>query len=258
MKNSKENNWEQFDRNYKKAIDSKVDLVNPDLWNKISKKLDLQEEKKKVYWWQHSNTRWAWAAIVLIAIGISWQKLDPELIQTPTYELKSKSISSTQQNSIKTNPLRLSLNPSIKKVQQKEKKWMASKFDMEESPMDPKSAQTVAQVSIIDEVIKNESKSNFTDENSVLKDEVIWVRVDIKPVEEPLVVVEEMNSNIKKKAIRKKIDLINLVQQIRHVLKGEFQEAKFKNTDDVFIENKVHQVANQYIKTGEIIKQKFQ
>lgn len=261
MKNSKENNWELFDRNYKKVIDSKVDLVNPDLWNKISKKLDLQKEKKKVLWWQNSNYRWAWAAILLIAIGISWQKFNPELIQiiqTNQIELSLKANSSSQKNSTKTNPSRVYLNPSVELVHQTKKKFIPLKSNAVESPMNHNSIETIAQVSLTDEVIKDESRSNISDENLVIKDEIIWVRVDIKPLEEQVKIMDELNSNFEKKPIRRKLSLLNLVQQIKHVLKGEFQEAEFKNSDAIFFENQVHQVANQYIKTAEIIKQKFQ
>lgn len=259
MKNSRENKWELFEQNYKKSVDSKEELVNPDLWNKISQKLDLREEKKKVSWWLNNNARWAYAAILLMSIGLSWLKFIPELIESYPHDLKLKSISLNQKSIKKLNPIPISLSPSIKKVQQIKAKSIPSKFDVLEKSIEPVKQETLAQVSTAEEIIQHESKSNTLDQNSVEQDDAVWVRVDIKLVSEP----ESISKDIEESSpeiipIRKKARFYTVVKQISHVLKGEFHEARLKNQDEVFVENKIHQVVNQYIKTGEIIKLKFQ
>lgn len=253
MKNFKENAWQSLERKWKETMDSNEELVNPALWNKISQKLDQHTELRHPNVKKSSKVHWALAAMLFIALGITWQQFNPQLNDS-----KSDVNSLNKRIILKPVAPSFALIPSNKKVQQKEKHRLSSKSIIIKKSLQNIQLESFTNITIPEEKIMIEARDHIKDENMELKDDVIWVRVDIKPIEQKASTDLELKSNFETEPIREKVKFRDLVRQLRHLLKGEFQELKLNQPNDVFIEDKIHQVANQYIKTGEIIKQKFQ
>ena len=241
MKNPSNRDWKSMESEWKEKMQEATSPVSEGLWEKLSARLDA-EEKPKVF----SIKTWRWAAVFILAVGLSWIWFLPNKDQVAqhaktTLEVPHLSTSQIQhKNKLKSIPTeKIKVTSIITQSQQKEKISLVPKIEKPEIVV-PTIQHVIVQQS-------PPSPSILAEEKGAEKEEVIWVQVKI----DPLLPADEDRPTLTGRPTENKRNLGQLLKKIKQVIKGnpgEWSEIK---------EN-FHLVANKYVQTEETIKQKIQ
>ena len=231
-------NWNSVEEKWREQLQNKSDDIPEGLWSRLEERLPERLEEKPT---RRFPIYWAAAAMLLIALGLSWNWNAPaeeeaaeltriiEKMEAPVEKIAA----SISEPLIVTNKASKSTfaNASFKPVL------------IEESPVsvvvDSPKEEMVAAVPIFEK--KEESP------------EIVTVRLDIDPIMEEEEVKPAFTQQKRRKSLFGKI-----VGEIRQALDGEpVNWQKLKEGNPAF-ENNIHNVANTYIKTEENLKRTLQ
>lgn len=243
MKNRSDKDWESIESEWRGRIQEENSPISEGLWEKLSARLDA-EEKPKVFFIK----TWQWAAILAVAIGLSWQWFLPRKEEVA---LRAKSTMKAPMQTLHIQKDRVSESMTAKAIevagimiQKSDKKRVPILPTIEKSVIEALSAPT-RENTLVQQ--NPPSPSNLAEDKGAEKEEVIWVQVKI----DPILPVDEERPTLTENPIQKKRNFGQLLKKIKQVIKGnpgEWSEIK---------EN-FHLVANKYVQTEETIKQKIQ
>lgn len=229
MKEENKHAWEQLDAQWRKQLHEQEEPAPAFNWEK----LDAKATQPVIPMWRKvTQSPWAWAAVLGIAIGINWQPVEIGQNALPIFAMDKKS---TLQSS----------SPVIGK--QSLPQIATAPTEVAEV-----SGPTVVYANPIEvnEVPSLSESPNITEK---VEEDAIYVRVDIDPIEEKHIqpAVEVMEKPIKRKR--------NLLGQIlRQVIAGEPGGWRdIANSNEKLTEG-IHQVANTVIRTEQSVKQTLQ
>ena len=224
-------NWNSVEEKWREQLQNKSDDIPEGLWSRIEERLDEKPARRfPIYW--------AAAAMLLIAIGISWN-YNPAPEETTVVAKTEKSLAPVEMAITEPSPLVLEVeNSSLPTL----------KSSPEEVAM---ATSTTPEVTIIEqaptEIVVASAPSI---EKKSDAEEVIIVRLDIDPIEE---VKPTFTQQKRRKSLFGKI-----VGEIRQALDGEPVNWQKLKEGNPALENNIHNVANTYIKTEENLKRTLQ
>ena len=224
-------NWNSVEEKWREQLQNKSDDIPEGLWSRIEERLDEKPARRfPIYW--------AAAAMLLIAIGISWNyNSAPE--ETTVVAKTEKSSAPVEMAVTEPSPLVLEVENS-------------SLPTLKSSPAEVAMAtSTTPEVTLIEqaptEIVVASAPSI---EKKSDAEEVIIVRLDIDPIEE---VKPTFTQQKRRKSLFGKI-----VGEIRQALDGEPVNWQKLKEGNPALENNIHNVANTYIKTEENLKRTLQ
>lgn len=227
-------NWNSVEEKWREQLQNKSDDIPEGLWSRLEERLDEKPSRRfPIYW--------AAAAMLLIALGLSWNwNSSPEQV-TPEEVTPMAKIEKSFSPEVKADPT--TVIPPIAEAHTPQKKANNNPTTIRvESPMvnaeEPQKEESVASVQSI---VKTEESP-----------EILTVRLDINPIVE-----EDVKPAFTEQKRRKSL-FGKIVGEIRHALDGEpvnWQKLKEGNTA---FENRIHTVANTYVKTEENLKRTLQ
>jgi hypothetical protein len=224
-------NWNSVEEKWREQLQNKSDDIPEGMWSRIEERLEEKPVRRfPIYW--------AAAAMLLIAIGISWN-YNPAPEETNVVAKTEKSLATVEMAVIEPSPLVLEVENSS---------LPTFKSSPEEVAM---ATSTTPEVTIIEqaptEIVIASAPSN---EKKSDAEEVIIVRLDIDPIEE---VKPTFTQQKRRKSLFGKI-----VGEIRQALDGEPVNWQKLKEGNPALENNIHNVANTYIKTEENLKRTLQ
>ncbi len=230
-------NWNSVEEKWREQLQNKSDDIPEGLWSRIEERLEEKPVRRfPIYW--------AAAAMLLIALGLSWnwnsaaEQVTPEetpvVAKTEKTEVLLEKVPSSESEemmfankTIESTSRKTSLKPSLE---------VASPVAIliQESPKE----EIVASTPIIEK--KEESQ------------EIVTVRLDIDPIVE-----EEVKPAFTQQKRRKSL-FGKIVGEIRQALDGEPVNWQRLKEGNPALENNIHTVANTYVKTEENLKRTLQ
>jgi hypothetical protein len=226
-------NWNSVEEKWREQLQNKSDDIPEGLWSRLEERLDEKPSRRfPIYW--------AAAAMLLIALGLSWNwNSSPEQV-TPEEVTPMAKIEKSFSPEFKADPT--TAIPPIAEAHTPQKEANSSPATILESPLvnaeEPQKEESVASVQSI---VKTEESP-----------EIVTVRLDINPIEE-----EDVKPAFTEQKRRKSL-FGKIVGEIRHALVGEpVNWQKLKEGNAAF-ENRIHTVANTYVKTEENLKRTLQ
>jgi hypothetical protein len=226
-------NWNSVEEKWREQLQNKSDDIPEGLWSRLEERLEEKPSRRfPIYW--------AAAAMLLIALGLSWNwNSSPEQV-TPEEVTPMAKIEKSFSPEFKADPT--TAIPPIAEAHTPQKEANSSPATILESPLvnaeEPQKEESVASVQSI---VKTEESP-----------EIVTVRLDINPIEE-----EDVKPAFTEQKRRKSL-FGKIVGEIRHALVGEpVNWQKLKEGNAAF-ENRIHTVANTYVKTEENLKRTLQ
>jgi hypothetical protein len=226
-------NWNSVEEKWREQLQNKSDDIPEGLWSRLEERLDEKPSRRfPIYW--------AAAAMLLIALGLSWNwNSSPEQV-TPEEVTPMAKIEKSFSPEFKADPT--TAIPPIAEAHTPQKEANSSPATILESPLvnaeEPQKEESVASVQSI---VKTEESP-----------EIVTVRLDINPIVE-----EDVKPAFTEQKRRKSL-FGKIVGEIRHALVGEpVNWQKLKEGNAAF-ENRIHTVANTYVKTEENLKRTLQ
>jgi hypothetical protein len=227
-------NWNSVEEKWREQLQNKSDDIPEGMWSRIEERLEEKPVRRfPIYW--------AAAAMLLIALGLSWNWDAPaeeeaaeltritEKMEAPVEKIAA----SISEPLIVANKASESTSGQASFIPALEVEAPVAMV-IQESPKE----EIVATVPVIDK--KEESQ------------EIVTVRLDIDPIVE-----EEVKPAFTQQKRRKSL-FGKIVGEIRQALDGEpVNWQKLKEGNPAF-ENNIHNVANTYIKTEENLKRTLQ
>jgi hypothetical protein len=225
--------WNSVEEKWREQLQNKSDDIPEGLWSRIEERLEEKPVRRfPIYW--------AAAAMLLIAVGLSWNwNAGPEETSAATKVAPSAPSSSETPASliVEERTEKLASHP-ISTVS------VSSTTDEQES--------VILTEPVITEEIKHKEEVVAVQsliENKAEPEEVVTVRLDIDPVQEE----ERPVAKRRKRSLFGKI-----VGEIRQALDGEpVNWQRLKEGNPAF-ENNIHNVANTYVRTEENLKRTLQ
>ena len=226
-------NWNSVEEKWREQLQNKSDDIPEGLWSRLEERLEEKPSRRfPIYW--------AAAAMLLIALGLSWNwNSSPEQV-TPEEVTPMAKIEKSFSPEFKADPT--TAIPPIAEAHTPQKEANSSPATILESPLvnaeEPQKEESVASVQSI---VKTEESP-----------EIVTVRLDINPIVE-----EDVKPAFTEQKRRKSL-FGKIVGEIRHALVGEpVNWQKLKEGNAAF-ENRIHTVANTYVKTEENLKRTLQ
>ena len=226
-------NWNSVEEKWREQLQNKSDDIPEGLWSRIEERLEEKPVRRfPIYW--------AAAAMLLIALGISWNwNTAPEDTRAVASEVTTAPANSetplSQNVQESTETIASSLISTV---------TVPSTADQQES--------VLLSEPVITEEIKHKEEVAAVQpliESKAEPEEVVTVRLDIDPIQEE----ERPVAKRRKRSLFGKI-----VGEIRQALDGEpVNWQKLKEGNPAF-ENNIHNVANTYVKTEENLKRTLQ
>ena len=228
MKEEKEASWDSLESQWRDQLDKHEAPFPAFDWEK----LDVGSKPTIPLWRQLTESPWVWAAVLGIAIGINWQPVETVQNSLPVLAVQEK-------NTIK------STTPEIALYAEQPAPAKRPGVELVNQP----NVLTPSPIEVVD-VVKS---TEMPKELEKTEEDVIYVRVDIDPMEENRIQpVEE----VLEKPMKRKRNLIG--QILRQVVAGEpggWRE--IANSNEKLAEG-IHQVANTVIRTEQSVKQTLQ
>ena len=230
-------NWNSVEEKWREQLQNKSDDIPEGLWSRLEERLEEKPSRRfPIYW--------AAAAMLLMALGLSWkwnslpEQVTPEKVTTMAKIEKSFS------PEVKANPTTVIL-PSSPIAEAttplQEVNSSMSTVRMESPLVNTEEPQKEESVASVQSIVKTEESP-----------EILTVRLDINPIVE-----EDVKPAFTEQKRRKSL-FGKIVGEIRHALDGEpvnWQKLKEGNAS---FENSIHSVANTYVKTEENLKRTLQ
>jgi len=230
-------NWNSVEEKWREQLQNKSDDIPEGLWSRIEEKLDEKPVRRYPIYW-------AAAAMLLIALGLSWNwNSSPEQV-TPEEVTPIAKIEKSFSPEVKADPT-TEVPPSSPIAEahtpQKEANSSLATIPLESPKVNAEEPQKEESVASVQSIVKSEESP-----------EILTVRLDINPIVE-----EDVKPALTEQKRRKSL-FGKIVGEIRNALDGEpvnWQKLKEGNTA---FENRIHTVANTYVKTEENLKRTLQ
>ena len=226
-------NWNSVEEKWREQLQNKSDDIPEGLWSRIEERLEEKPVRRfPIYW--------AAAAMLLIALGISWNwNTAPEDTRAVASEVNT--------------PPTFSESPVSQNVQESTETIASSPISTVTVPStaDQQESVLLSELVITEEIKHKEEVAAVQPliESKAEPEEVVTVRLDIDPIQEE----ERPVAKRRKRSLFGKI-----VGEIRQALDGEpVNWQKLKEGNPAF-ENNIHNVANTYVKTEENLKRTLQ
>jgi hypothetical protein len=227
-------NWNSVEEKWREQLQNKSEDIPEGLWSRLEERIEEKPTRRfPIYW--------AAAAMLLLAIGLSWNW------NTASEEGTAEVTRVIE----KTEPLMGKVETSTAKPLRVTNK--ATEPTLEKASLQPASDVAAPTMSIIEEVVKEEVVATApATEKKEESPEIVTVRLDINPIVE-----EEVKPAFTQQKRRKSL-FGKIVGEIRQALDGEpVNWQKLKEGNAAF-ENSLHNVANTYVKTEENFKRTLQ
>ncbi len=225
--------WNSVEKKWREQLQNKSDDIPEGLWSRIEERLEEKPVRRfPIYW--------AAAAMLLIALGISWNwNTAPEDTRAVASEVNT--------------PPTFSESPVSQNVQESTETIASSPISTVTVPStaDEQESVLLSEPVITEEIKHKEEVATVQPliESKAEPEEVVTVRLDIDPIQEE----ERPVAKRRKRSLFGKI-----VGEIRQALDGEpVNWQKLKEGNPAF-ENNIHNVANTYVKTEENLKRTLQ
>lgn len=226
-------NWNSVEEKWREQLQNKSDDIPEGLWSRIEERLEEKPVRRfPIYW--------AAAAMLLIALGISWNwNTAPEDTRAVASEVTTAPANSE--------------TPLSQNVQESTETIASSPISTVTVPStaDEQESVLLSELVITEEIKHKEEVAAVQPliESKAEPEEVVTVRLDIDPIQEE----ERPVAKRRKRSLFGKI-----VGEIRQALDGEpVNWQKLKEGNPAF-ENNIHNVANTYVKTEENLKRTLQ
>ena len=226
-------NWNSVEEKWREQLQNKSDDIPEGLWSRIEERLEEKPVRRfPIYW--------AAAAMLLIALGLGWNwNTVPE--ETRPVACVATSAPATSETAVsqilKESTETLASNP-------------ISTVSVSSTSDEPETVQIPEPV--VTEEIEHQEESVAVKpfiESKAETDEIVTVRLDIDPVQEE----ERPVAKRRKRSLFGKI-----VGEIRQALEGEQVNWQKLKEGNAAFENRIHTVANTYVKTEENLKRTLQ
>lgn len=226
--------WNSVDEKWREQLQNKSEDIPEGLWSRLEERLEEKPTRRfPIYW--------AAAAMLLIALGLSWNWNTPteEEAAEVTHIIEKTDVSVEKVEATVSEALIVpnkTIEPTFAKASLQPALDVAAPIAVviEESTRQ----ETIASVPVMDK--KEESP------------EIVTVRLDIDPIIE-----EELKPAFTQPKRRKSL-FGKIVGEIRQALDGEpVNWQRLKEGNPAF-ENNIHTVANTYLKTEENLKRTLQ
>jgi hypothetical protein len=225
-------NWNSVEEKWREQLSNKTDDIPEELWSRIEKRLEEKPARRfPIYW--------AAAAMLLIALGLSWNwSSAPE--ETTVVAKTEKTVAPLEKVPTSVSEPLIVANK-------------ASESTFAKSSAKPASEVATSVATVIQESPKEEIVATVpVIEKKEELQEIVTVRLDIDPI------VEEDVKPVFTQQKRRKSLFGKIVGEIRQALDGEpVNWQKLKEGNPAF-ENSIHTVANTYVKTEENLKRTLQ
>ncbi|CAM4158988.1 hypothetical protein EWU23_06005 [Cytophagaceae bacterium 50C-KIRBA] len=264
MKKSSGDNWDSLEKNWREKLDSHKEEVPAAIWNQIEKKLD--EKKGKAVPFIIHRRQWSWAAVLLISFGVGWWQLsnpnalvdDSKManhiqteINAPVQHLPNTSTPELEEISSSTNPNVVSHSEPM------------PSHDIH-SNLNQEPRNTTESIPVIEESKPNTNPVILADNRtfekekpaSLAKEESVEMLIDIQPSQANN--QEKENSYVPEPSKKRHSLFARVVKQLRQAIDGEPVDWQTLKQGDPKLENSIHQVANTYIKTEQVVQRTFQ
>ncbi|MFM1780043.1 MAG: hypothetical protein RJB49_337 [Bacteroidota bacterium] len=225
--------WNSVEEKWREQLQNKSDDIPEGLWSRIEERLEEKPVRRfPIYW--------AAAAMLLIALGISWNwNTAPEDTRAVASEVNT--------------PPTFSESPVSQNVQESTETIASSPISTVTVPStaDEQESVLLSEPVITEEIKHKEEVATVQPliESKAEQMEIVTVRLDIDPIQEE----ERPVAKRRKRSLFGKI-----VGEIRQALDGEpVNWQKLKEGNPAF-ENNIHNVANTYVKTEENLKRTLQ
>jgi hypothetical protein len=226
-------NWNSVEEKWREQLLNKSDDIPEGLWSRIEERLEEKPVRRfPIYW--------AAAAMLLIALGLgwNWNTVPEETRPVASVATSAPATSETAVSQIlKESTETLASNP-------------ISTVSVSSTSDEPETVQ-IPELDVTEEIEHQEEivavKPSI--ESKAETDEIVTVRLDIDPVQ------EEERPVAKR---RKRSLLGKIVGEIRQALEGEQVNWQKLKEGNAAFENRIHTVANTYVKTEENLKRTLQ
>jgi hypothetical protein len=226
-------NWNSVEEKWREQLQNKSDDIPEGLWSRIEERLEEKPVRRfPIYW--------AAAAMLLIAVGLSWNwKAAPE---------ETRAVTSVATSA--PSPSETPLSQSVEELTETLASNSISTVSV--SSTSDEQEQVLLSEPVVPEEIKHKDEVAAVQplvESKAEPMEIVTVRLDIDPI-------QEEDRPVAKR--RKRSLFGKIVGEIRQALDGEpVNWQKLKEGNPTF-ENNIHTVANTYVKTEENLKRTLQ
>lgn len=231
-------NWNSVEEKWREQLQNKSEDIPEGLWSRLEKRLPERLEEKPT---RRFPIYWAAAAMLLLALGLSWNwnTAPEEGTAEVTRVIKKTEPFGEKVETFTAKPL-IVTNKATQPTFQK-------------ASLQPASDVAAPVASIIEEAVKEEEVATApSTEKKEESPEIVTVRLDINPIVE-----EEVKPDFTQQKRRKSL-FGKIVGEIKQALDGEpVNWQKLKEGNAAF-ENSIHNVANTYVKTEENFKRTLQ
>ena len=228
MKEENKHTWEQLEAQWRKRLHEQEEPAPAFNWEQ----LDAKSARPMIPLWQKVvQSPVAWAAVLGLSIGLNWQQVDYTPTSMPVFEVSRK------------RPIERTVPSIIQNSDPQEAKIVRVEEESQPALITPNPVQTAEPVFVAE--LPQVSKAD--------EEEVVFVRIDIDPVEENHI---QSAVEVNEKPIKRKRNLLG--QILRQVIVREAGGWRnIANSNDKLTEG-IHQVANTVIRTEQTVKQTLQ
>lgn len=229
--------WNSVEEKWREQLQNKSDNIPEGLWSRIEERLEEKPVRRfPIYW--------AAAAMLLLALGLSWnwnsapEQVTPE--ETPV-------VAKTEKTEVPVEKVP-SAEPEVMMFANKAIESISTKTSLKPALEAGSPVAIVIQESPKEEIVA----STPIIEKKVEPQEIVTVRLDIDPIVE-----EEVKPAFTQQKRRKSL-FGKIVGEIRQALDGEPVNWQRLKEGNPALENNIHTVANTYVKTEENLKRTLQ
>ncbi len=227
-------NWNSVEEKWREQLQNKSEDIPEGLWSRLEERLEEKPSRRfPIYW--------AAAAMLLLALGLSWNwNTAPEVEATEVTRVIEKTNAPVEKAANSVSEPLIVTN-------------MATEPTFQKASLQPASDVAAPIASVIEESVKEEVAATVPAiEKKDESPEIVTVRLDIDPIVE-----EDVKPAFTQQKRRKSL-FGKIVGEIRQALDGEpVNWQKLKEGNAAF-ENRIHTVANTYVKTEENLKRTLQ
>ncbi len=229
MKEENEESWDRLEAHWRDRLGKQEESFPAFDWEKLEA---VSVRPTIPLWRQLTESPWVWAAVLGIAIGINWQQVETAPNSLPVIAVQEKNTikSSAPEVELQTEKLVDKIRPVVALVS---------------PPTDP----SPNPIEVI-EVAKSAELPKVVEKT---EEDVIYVRVDIDPMEENRLQPAE---EVIEKPMKRKRNLLG--QILRQVVAGEPGGWRDIANSNQKLAEGIHQVANTVIRTEQSVKQTLQ